>query len=376
MENFDLEKIVRPFVDDVNTALKGFEGKAATLESVVHELREEQASIKRQALFNGGAAPEGKSKATAEEKQALVDYVKGVNSLTGEAGGFGVPQSVSDDVLATILKQSPVRQFADVRTIDNPRHRILVNVRGTGSGWVGETQTRAGTDTPELEAIEPPVGTIYSLASLSEEIIDDFAQDVEQWLIGDIAEHLAEQESQAFISGDGTNKPSGFLSGTPTTSGDATRDFGDLQFIATGSANSLGTDLPDKLLAMVFALRAGYRQTGEAAWMASTAVVQALTELKDNEDRPLYIPSYREGVPGTLLGFPMAEAEHMPAVATGTFPMAFGNFRRGYTITDLRGLTILRDPYSVKGSVQIYARKRVGGAVRDSNAIKLLRCST
>ena len=113
-----------------------------------------------------------------------------------------------------------------------------------------------------------------------------------------------------------------------------------------------------------------------AAWMASTAVVQALTELKDTEGRPLYIPSYREGVPGTLIGFPMVEAEHMPAVASGAFPMAFGNWQRGYTIADRSGLRILRDPYTKKGFVQFYVHKRVGGVVRNSDAIKVLKVAS
>jgi len=342
----------------------------------VHELKEEQAALRRQSLFGGSVATEGKSGgATPEEKQALVDYVKGMAGTTGETGGFGVPQSVAADIAATMLRMSPVRSVADVRVIDNPRHRLLVNVRGTGTGWVGETDTRSTTTAPQLAAIEPGIGTIYALTSATEELIDDFAFDIERWLADDVGQHLAEAESQAFISGDGVDKPRGFLNGTPVASGDATRDFGDLQYIATGNASTLGSDLPGKLLAMIFAMRAGYRQEG-AAWMANTSVIEALGNLKDSQNRPLFYPSLREGTPGTLLGFPLVEAEHMPAVASGSFPIAFGNWRRGYTITDLRDVTLLRDPYSVKGSVQIYVRKRVGGAVRDSNAIKVLKVAS
>lgn len=374
-DNFDLEQIVKPFVDDVNTALKGFEGKAASLESVVHELREEQAAIRRQNLLGGSAGHEGNGGATTEEKQALVDYVKGMNGTTGPTGGFAVPETIASDIEARVLKMSPVRAVADVRTIDTPNYRLLVNLRGTGSGWVGETDTRSTTSTPTLESITPPLGTVYALAEVTEELVQDFADNIESFLSDDVAEHLAEKESDAFINGDGADKPKGFLAGTIVASGDATRTFGDLQFIATGSANTLGSDLPGKLLAMIFATKAGYRQSG-AAFMANTAVIEALGLLKDQENRPLFYPSLREGTPGTLLGFPLVEAEHMPAVATGTYPVAFGNWQRGYTIVDRSGLEILRDPYTKKGAVQYYIRKRVGGTVRNSEAIKVLKCST
>jgi HK97 family phage major capsid protein len=375
MTDFNLEQIVKPFVDDVHTALKGFEGKAASLESVVAELQAEQANIRRAALL--GAPPESRKSATPEEKAALVEFVKtGMNGTTGPTGGHAVPETIAADIEATALKLSPVRAVADVRRVETPDYKLLVNIRGTGSGWVGETATRSGTTEPSLESITPPMGTVFALAEVTEELLGDFANNLEAFLTEDVAQHLAEQESIAFISGDGTNKPRGFTSGTINASGDATRVFGHLQHIPTGNASTLGSDLPGKLLAMIFATKAGYRQANGAAWMASTAVIQALSELKDNQNRPLYIPSLREGTPGTLLGFPMVEAEHMPAVASNSFPMAFGNWQRGYTVVDRTQIEILRDPYSKKGAVQFYVRKRVGGAVRNSEAIKLLKVAT
>jgi HK97 family phage major capsid protein len=376
MSDFNIAEVIRPFVDDVDTALRGFEGKAASLESVVHELREEQRAIRRGALF-GTDAPEGKGGATAEDKAALVEYVKtgGLTGTTGAAGGFNVPLSIADDIAEVALRQSPVRAVADVRAIDTPNFRLLVNVRGTTTGWVGETATRSTTTAPSLASIEPKLGTVYSLTPITEELLEDFAGDAERWLVQDVGQHLGEAESQAFISGDGVDKPTGFLSGTINASGDGTRTFGHLQHIPTGAASTLGTELPDKLLAMVFSMRAGYRQSG-AAWMANTATIEALGKLKDQDNRPLFYPSLREGTPSTLLGYPLVEAEHMPAVASGTFPIAFGAWQRGYTIVDRTGFTVLRDPYTVKGRVQFYVRKRVGGAVRDSNAIKVLKVAT
>ena len=68
--------------------------------------------------------------------------------------------------------------------------------------------------------------------------------------------------------------------------------------------------------------------------------------------------------------------DNMPVAGAGNFLMAFGDFRRGYTITDRVGARVLRDPYTNKPYVQFYTTKRVGGAVTNYEAIKLLKCST
>ena len=53
--------------------------------------------------------------------------------------------------------------------------------------------------------------------------------------------------------------------------------------------------------------------------------------------------------------------------------IAFGNFRAGYLVADRGETRILRDPFSNKPFVHFYATKRVGGAIIDSNAIKLMK---
>ena len=82
------------------------------------------------------------------------------------------------------------------------------------------------------------------------------------------------------------------------------------------------------------------------------------------------------GQPSTFMGYGVVEAEDMPAVAASAFPVAFGDFQRGYLIVDRRGTTILRDPYTAKPYVKFYATRRVGGGVTNFEAIKILKCST
>ena len=49
-----------------------------------------------------------------------------------------------------------------------------------------------------------------------------------------------------------------------------------------------------------------------------------------------------------LAGYGIAENEQMPDIAADAKAIAFGNFKRGYTIVDRIGTRILRDPYTNK----------------------------
>lgn len=388
----DITELLKSHVDNVDAALKGFEGKLADQH---HTIRALEAKAARTALFSGGMAlsQDGEVKDLngfrggntassslifpADERKILTGMMEG-KAMTGAVeadGGFLIPEIIANTIETMILKQSPIRSIANVIPMDNRLVRLPVNRKGDGGGWIGEGSTRAETGTPTLAQVTPTGGTIYALPKVTEEFVDDAVNNVEAFITENVVDTLAELESQAFISGDGTNKPTGFLNGTPVATADASRAFGTLQYVASGTAGSLGTALIDKLMTMVFSLKAGYRQAQGCAWVMSTEVLQAIALLRDSTGAPIYLPSLRENVPGVLLGYPVVECEHMPAVGANAFPVAFGNWKRGYVIGDRTPLTFLRDPYSVKGQILWYFRKRVYGAVWNSEAIKLLKCS-
>jgi HK97 family phage major capsid protein len=96
-------------------------------------------------------------------------------------------------------------------------------------------------------------------------------------------------------------------------------------------------------------------------------------KFRDGDDKYIWQQSLIAGQPSTLLGYPVDKAEDMPDVGDVEFPVAFGDFRRGYTFVDRIGVRVLRDPYSAKPYVAFYTTKRVGGAVDNFDAIKLIK---
>lgn len=295
---------------------------------------------------------------------------RAVATTTDGAGGYAVPEIISRQVHRELAEISPLRSLVSVVQAGSKDYKELVDVRGLTYGWVGETDTRAETNTPTLEEVAPTFGMIYAYPKATEESLDDMFFNVQSWLVSSIAEGFAAGEENAIVSGNGTKKPTGFLDGTPVTTADGSRAFGTLQYIASGAAAAISN--ADKFIDVVQTLKKGYRRN--ASWLMNKATVGDVMKLKDGDGNYLWkMGDIKSGQPDRLLGYSIFESEEMPDVAADAFPIAFGDFKAGYVLADLVGFRLTRDEITTPGYVKWYARRRLGGAVRKSEAIKLLK---
>lgn len=315
--------------------------------------------------------PENLDRIYKAQKALIETRAAQVVTSTGSAGGFALPEEIEATIARLTVDMSPIRQISTVRTIGSSDYKELFDVGGAAGEWVGETGARSQTNTPDLAEVAPTMGTLSARPRASEESLDDLFFDVSAWLAASVAETHGQMEGAAFVSGNGTNRPTGFLAGpTPVTTADAGRAFGTLQYVASAQASAMPTSA-DVFLDLVYSLRARYR--ANARWVTSRAVLAALRKYKDTTNQYLWQPSLSASQPETFMGYPVTEAEDMPAVAANAFPLAFGDFREGYLIVDRVGTRVTRDDITVPGFVQWYVRKRVGGRIRNSQAIKLLK---
>lgn len=349
--------------------------KLGELDELKSALEKELAGLKRPGVAGG--------KEVSEHKAAFLQFVRkgkddGLAELQAKAlqttvdadGGYAVPEELDRTILELLRDESPMRQVCNQITVSTPDYKKLVSQGGTGSGWVGETEARPATGTPTLAQIASVMGEIYANPQTTQTSLDDIFFNAEQWLQDEVAREFAEKEGNAFLLGNGINKPKGLLAYTLSTDGDATRAFGQLQKIHSGAAGGFGGDA---LISLVYALKRSYRSN--ASWMMSGLTVAACRLLKDNQDNYLWQPGLQAGQPSSLLGYSIVENEDMPDVAADANAVLFGDFRRAYTIVDRIGTRVLRDPYTNKPFVGFYTTKRVGGMLTDSQAVKALTLS-
>src|SRR3954471_4165372 len=228
-------------------------------EDELGRLREEMAQLKgridAQAIAGGRPALSG---ARAGGSPFVESYlrkglesgveVKALAGTTDAAGGYAVPEEIDSEIGRLLTSISPIRAIANVVRVGSAGYRKLVTAGGTPSGWVGETAARPETGTPTFIEVAPPSGELYANPAASQAMLDDAAFDVEAWLASEIATEFARAEGSAFVSGNGVNRPKGFLAGATSAQGDSTRPFGPLQYLATGAAGGFGASPGDKLI--------------------------------------------------------------------------------------------------------------------------------
>lgn len=357
-------------VEKLNEQLSDFETYKKTIEG-------ELLAIKR---------PSGNlsSKEATEHKEAFAKFLRkghdaGLGELQHKAlsigtdadGGYAVPEAIDNTIINLQRNISPMRGVCGQVTVGTSDYKKLINLAGAASGWVGETAARPATGTPTLAQPTAYMGELYANPQASQTSLDDMFFNAEQWLAEEVAREFDEREGAAFLTGDGTNKPKGLLSYTLAATSDASRAYGTIEKLHSGTAGDFDAD---DLIKLVYLLKAGYRKSSQ--WMMPTLTLFKVRTLKNTTTNEyLWKPGLDAGQNSTLAGYGIAENEDMPAVASAANAVIFGDFKRAYTIVDRFGVRVLRDPFSNKPNVGFYTTKRVGGMLVDSQAVKVLTLS-
>jgi HK97 family phage major capsid protein len=328
-------------------------------------------------------APARSTTAALQHAAAFECYVRkgetgGLRDLEGKAlsvgsdpdGGYLVPDELERVVNRAVRNVSPIRAIAGIRQVSGSVYKKPFAITGAESGWVAETAARPETDTPTLAELSFPTMELYAMPAATSALLDDSAVNIDEWIAEEVRDAFAQQEGTAFVTGNGSAKPKGFLDYTKVDNGSWT--WGNIGFIKTGVNGAFASSDPgDKLIDLIYSVKSGYRANGTFVFNRATQAV--IRKMKDGDGNYLWQPAAKAGDASTLMGFPVAESEDMPNMATDSYSVAFGDFRRGYLIVDRVGIRILRDPYSSKPYVLFYTTKRVGGGVQDFDAIKLLK---
>lgn len=292
---------------------------------------------------------------------------KALSVGTDPDGGYVVNPDLSGRIVMKVFETSPMRAYASVQVISSDALEGLFDLNEASSGWVGETDSRAETNTPQLGKWRIPAHELYAKPKATQKLLDDASINMEAWLASKVAEKFARDEANAFVVGNGVNKPRGFLTFPSGTTLPGTIERFDTGVNGAFAAAPNGGDV---LINALYGLKQQYR--ANATWFMNRATLKLTRKLKDSDGAYLWSPGIAAGQPASLLGYPVASFEDMPDPATDSLSIAVGDMREAYQIVDRLGIRTLRDPYSAKPYVEFYTTKRVGGDVVNFEALKLI----
>lgn len=381
---------------ELKPAFEAFkENQAKRLEAVEAAVDEHAAAMAAQRIGGGPGEPLAGFRApgsgagrygiigdevSAEFRAQMAGHPRAsMSTQSNPDGGYTVAPQI-DTVIGTVLRDlSPLRGLARVvpQPMGTGEWEKIVQRAGAQAVWAGEEDDRADTDGPTLGKISIFPHELYAVPSLTNHLIEDSTFDLNAFLAEDVAGEFALAEGAAFVAGNGVKKPRGFLTYPVTDEVDAARAWGTLQYVPSGDASGFAaTDPGDALKNLVASLRPAYRKGAGVGWLMNSTTANEISKFKDGQGNYLWTNSVIIGQPDRLLGYPVTLDEGLPDVGADAFPVAFGNWPRGYAIVDKPGLRLITDRVTRKGWTKLYFSRRVGGGVTDFNALKLLKIAT
>jgi HK97 family phage major capsid protein len=281
-------------------------------------------------------------------------------------GGITVPTAMSNRVTQIVYEGDPVRQLASVESITTGKLEWMAEWDEAGSGWEGETHgetTAPGeTSTPGWMKRSVSVHTQWARPRATQTLLEDSGINIESWLANKVAEKFSRDEGAAFVTGNGIGRPRGFLTYANGTT------FGTVERVNMGAAAALTAD---GFINIKFHLKEAFLDRG--TWLMNRTTVLAALLLKDGQGNYIWSPGIlgQGDVRGNIVGLPIRMSTTMPAVSANALAVALADWKAAYLILDRLGITVQRDPYTVKPFVEFYTRKRVGGDVDNWEAIKI-----
>jgi HK97 family phage major capsid protein len=363
--------------------------KGAEIDELKASLKEVEKKANRPRLGGSGQDKE-ETPEQAEYRKAFNAYLrrgtdagladlghKAMNSGSDPDGGFLVLPEMDRTIDRIAQTVSPMYRIANVVPVGSQKWEKLVKTSGMAMRRVANGSTGGETTEPKLAKVEIEVFPAEVEPWVHNETLEDAVVNLEADLADEAGISFSEGGGAEFITGNGVGCARGILA-YPIVANSAYA-WGSLGYVVTGlsagfAAASTSVNSADSLVTLQHALKAKYK--AGATWLMNSATAGVVRKLKDADGRHVWSDSLINGQPALLLGSPVEIDDNMPDVSAASYSIAYGDFKRGYTIANRRGTTLIRDPYTSKGITKFNFRRRFGAGVTHYEAIKLLKFAT
>lgn len=286
-----------------------------------------------------------------------------MSTTTPSEGGYGVQPTVASELIEAMKEYGAMRRVAS--TLNTGTGNDLSYPTSDGTSEEGEIVAQNTT----AANADPSFGTVglnvFKFSSKTITVPMELVQDAQFDILGFIQRRIRDRigriGNRMFTVGVGTTQPLGL--GAAAVVG------------KTGITGQTLTVTYDDLVDLVDSLDEAY-QGDECKFMFSQTVRRTVRKIKDTAGRPIWTPSYDQGMtaksPDLLLGHAVEINNHMPVPAANAKSIAFGDLSK-YTIRDAMQVTLFKfedSAFISKGQIGFLAWCRMGGNLLDVNAVK------
>jgi len=273
-------------------------------------------------------------------------------------GGVLAPDEYERTLITMLEEENVLRSLCrTIRTASGDRKIPLVASKGAAS-WVDEEGAIPDSD-DSFTLMSIGAHKVATMIKVSDELLNDSVFDIEGYIASEFGRRIGMAEEQAFLTGNGSGKPTGLLHDT----------LGAEVGVTAAAAAAMTAD---ELIDLIHSLRASYRR--KAAFVMGDGTVKLIRKLKDANGQYLWQPGLKEGQPDTLLNHRIVTSAFMPAPTASNKSVLFGDLSY-YWIADRQGRSFqrLNELFAQTGQVGFRATQRVDGRLILPEAVKVLQ---
>lgn len=309
-------------LDEKRAALKGVDTQLAVAEEL--EAQDKRAAEQR-------AKAVGAEDKAKEELRAFANYLRDGRIseetravLTTDNAAVMIPKEISQQIILglqgayELMSKVNLRITPHAKTFVEPILSGDMTLKRITVGSANE-EGAASFEGIEIKAYDYRLPVI----PVSLTLLDGSDADIQGAIVALLTEHIARGLTNLALTG-----------GTASDGVSAL-----VPKVVTTTAASATAVTYNDLIDVLAKVKAPHNAQGVASWVMNSATRAALMKVLDQNGRPTFVESAREGEPDRILGRPVVIDDNMPDIGAGKTPILFGDLRK-YVLRIVQGVKV------------------------------------
>ena len=309
-------------LDEKRAALKGVDTQLAVAEEL--EAQDKRAAEQR-------AKAVGAEDKAKEELRAFANYLRDGRIseetrtvLTTDNAAVMIPKEISQQIILglqgayELMNKVNLRITPHAKTFVEPILSGDMTLKRITVGSANE-EGAASFEGIEIKAYDYRLPVI----PVSLTLLDGSDADIQGAIVALLTEHIARGLTNLALTG-----------GTASDGVSAL-----VPKVVTTTAASATAVTYNDLIDVLAKVKAPHNAQGVASWVMNSATRAAIMKVLDQNGRPIFVESAREGEPDRILGRPVVIDDNMPDIGAGKTPILFGDLRK-YVLRIVQGVKV------------------------------------
>ena len=309
-------------LNEKRAALKGVDTQLAVAEEL--EAQDKRAAEQR-------AKAVGAETKAKEELRAFANYLRDGRIteetrtvLTTDNAAVMIPKEISQQIILGL--QGSYELMNKGKLFITPHAKTYVEPILSGDMTLKRITVGSANEegNPSLEGIEIKAYDYrLPVIPISLTLLDGSDADIQGAIVALLTEHIARGLTNLALTG-----------GTASDGVSAL-----VPKVVTTTAASATAVTYNDLIDVLAKVKAPHNAQGVASWVMNSATRAALMKVLDQNGRPIFVESAREGEPDRILGRPVVIDDNMPDIGAGKTPILFGDLRK-YVLRIVQGVKV------------------------------------